>query len=333
MSSQYSAFEVGGGRGSVRSRLANVVFSTAVRPLVNLVPAEKTWGLEVLRQTAASMMAAFGPEVAGVQTESVDVTLADGRRVLGEWVRTPNVVNDSGVIYYVHGGGYAMCSPRTHRQLIAWIADLTGVPVFAVDYRLAPQHVFPAAADDVRSGWDWLLKSTGLGPSRVVVGGDSAGGHLVVDLMLQLVAGGERPAGAVLLSPLYDFTFALAAQQEKLRPDPAMTAEAGARVARLYRGGVDPTHPRLALNVAGSAALAPTLIQVGSVEMLSADARRLADDIRAAGGSCELQVWPDQIHVFQALPKLAPDAHRAVRAAAAFITEQLGITGHTLLPS
>lgn len=313
-------------RGSVRSRLANIVLSAAVRPLVGLIPAEKPWGLRALRQTAVGMMAAFGPEVSGVQIEPIDDTLADGRRVIGEWVRTPNTDSGKGIIYYVHGGGYVMCSPRTHRRLTAWIADLAGVPVFAVDYRLAPQHQFPAAADDVRSAWDWLLKSTGFSPSRIVVGGDSAGGHLVVDLMLQLAVGGQRPAGAVLFSPVYDFTYALAARQEKIRPDPALTAGAAARIARLYRGGANPAHPRLALNVAGAAALPPTLIQVGSIEMLRADGRHLADDIRSAGGRCELQVWPDQIHVFQALPKLAPDAHQAVRAVATFITDQLTMT-------
>jgi epsilon-lactone hydrolase len=96
-------------------------------------------------------MDAVGPSLAGTRIERADVH-HDGRRVVGEWVRAPGVPTTAGAIYFVHGSGFALCSPRTHRRLTSWLSRLTGLAVFAVDYRLAPRHRFPTAADDVRAG-------------------------------------------------------------------------------------------------------------------------------------------------------------------------------------
>ena len=96
----------------------------------------------------------------------------------GEWVRSRRVTDQTQAIYYVHGSGYALCSPRTHRRLTAWLSRLTGLPVFCADYRLAPKYRFPTAADDVRAGWDYLRAERGYHPESMVIAGDSAGGHL-----------------------------------------------------------------------------------------------------------------------------------------------------------
>jgi epsilon-lactone hydrolase len=224
-------------------------------------------------------------------------------------------------IYFLHGSGFALCSPRTHRRLTAWLSRLTGLPVFCLDYRLAPEHRFPAAAVDVRSGWDWLCTERGLSPDRIFVAGDSAGGHLAVDLLLQPDV--VHPAGMALLSPLVDLTFTLSRTREALRRDPAVRSADAARLVKLYCAGTDIAHPRLTLDVAGGRVMPPTLIQAGGGEMLAADARQLAADIAMAGGDCELQIWPDQVHVFQALPRLAPEAEPAMRRVAAFISEAL----------
>jgi acetyl esterase/lipase len=225
-------------------------------------------------------------------------------------------------IYYVHGSGYALCSPRTHRRLTAWLSDLTGLPVFVVDYRLAPRHRFPAAATDVRTGWDWLTDQHGLAPQRLIIAGDSAGGHLAVDMLLQ--PGVAHPASMVLMSPLIDLSFELSRTREALRRDPAIRVRDAKRLVGLYYARSDLAHPRLTLDVAGGRPLPPTLVQAGGAEMLLGDARRLAADINAAGGECELQVWPDQVHVFQALPRLTPEAAPAMRNIAKFIAESLG---------
>ncbi|BBY09341.1 alpha/beta hydrolase [Mycobacterium marseillense] len=316
-------------RGSLRSRGAAAVSAYTLRPITSVIPPERAWGLWLSRQIIARIMGTFGPSLAGTRVEPVDTRLPDGRRVKGEWVygpRTPTSEAERssttvGAIYYVHGSGYAVCSPKTHRRLTSWLSSLTGLPVFCVDYRLAPRHRFPTAADDVRAGWDWLVTACGVPPKQVVIAGDSAGGHLSVDLLLQ--PGIEHPAAQVLFSPLYDLTFALALARERIRPDPATSAANAVRLVGLYHSGVELTHQRLTLDVAGGPALPPTLIQAGGAEMLREDARQLAADIQTAGGRCELQVWPHQVHVFQALPRMTPEAAKAMAYVARFIAHTL----------
>ncbi|WP_319456525.1 MULTISPECIES: alpha/beta hydrolase [unclassified Mycobacterium] len=308
-------------RGSMRSRGAAAVSTLTLRPVSAVLPPERAWGLWASRRIVARIMNAFGPSLAGTRVEPVDVRMADGRRVVGEWVRGPGVTTGERAVYFIHGSGFALCSPRTHRRLTAWLSRLTGLPVFCIDYRLAPEYRFPTAAIDVRSGWDWLCSERGLSPDRIFVAGDSAGGHLAVDLMLQPDV--VHPAGMALCSPLVDLTFELSRTREALRRDPAVRAADAARLVKLYCAGTDVSHPRLTLDVAGGRAMPPTLIQAGGGEMLVADARKLAADIVKAGGDCELQVWPDQVHVFQALPRLTPEAAPAMRRVAAFVLEAL----------
>jgi acetyl esterase/lipase len=229
----------------------------------------------------------------------------------------------AGAIYYVHGSGYAVCSPKTHRRLTSWLSSLTGLPVFSIDYRLAPRYRFPTAADDVRAGWDWLVEICGVPTKQIVVAGDSAGGHLIVDMLLQREVAANSPAAVALFSPLFDITFGLCLARERTRPDPAIRAADAVRLVSLYHAGVDVAHHRLTLDVAGGPALPPTLIQAGGSEMLQDDARQLAADVRAAGGRCELQVWPHQGHVFQALPRITPEAAKAMAYVAKFIAHAL----------
>lgn len=316
-------------RGSLRSRGAAAVSTYTLRPITSVIPPERAWGLWLSRQIIARIMGTFGPSLAGTRVESVDVKLADGRRVKGEWVygpRTPTSETErssirEGAIYYVHGSGYAVCSPKTHRRLTSWLSAVTGLPVFCIDYRLAPRHRFPTASDDVRAGWDWLVGTCGLSPKQIVIAGDSAGGHLSVDLLLQPEV--EHPAAMVLLSPLYDLTFELALARERIRPDPATRAASAVRLVGLYHSGIDLSHQRLTLDVAGGPPFPPTLIQAGGAEMLQEDARQLAADIRTAGGRCELQIWPHQVHVFQALPRMTPEAAKAMAYVARFIAHAL----------
>ncbi|MDZ7885597.1 MAG: alpha/beta hydrolase [Mycobacterium sp.] len=308
-------------RGSWRSRGAATVSSVTLRQISAVLPPERAWGLWASRQIIARVMDTFGPSLAGTEVEPVDVRLPDGRRVVGEWVCSSRVTDRTAALYYVHGSGYALCSPRTHRRLTAWLSRLTGLPVFCVDYRLAPKYRFPTAADDVRAGWDYLHTEAGFDPERLVIAGDSAGGHLAVDLLLQ--PGVPHPAAMALFSPLVDLTFGLARAREALRDDPAIRASDAARLIGLYCTGTDPRHHRLTLDIAGGRRMPPTLIQAGGAEMLQADARTLNADIRAAGGTSELQVWPDQVHVFQALPRLTPEAAPAMRIVTTFITDSL----------
>jgi monoterpene epsilon-lactone hydrolase len=310
-------------RGSLRSRSAAAVSSLTLRQISAVLPSQQAWGVWVSRQIVARVMDTFGPSLAGTHVSPVDTRTSDNRRVVGEWVYGTGVSRDRAdtAIYFVHGSGYVLCSPRTHRRLTSWLSRLTGLPVFSIDYRLAPRYRFPTAADDVRSGWEWLVGDLGLAPEKLVLAGDSAGGHLAVDLLLQPDV--AHPAGMTLLSPLLDPTFTLARSREQIRRDPAARARDAVRLLELYCGGIDPAHPRLSLDVAGGRPLPPTLIQAGGAEMLAADAIALADDIRTAGGECELQIWPDQVHVFQALPRMTPEARPAMQHIAGSIAHAL----------
>ncbi len=308
-------------RGSLRSRAAAAVSSLTLRQISSVLPADRAWGVWASRQIVSRVMDTFGASLRGVEVTRVDTRLDDGRRVVGEWVRASNVTRSDAALYYIHGSGYVLCSPRTHRRLTGQLSRLTGLPVFCIDYRLAPEHRFPSAAVDIRSGWDWLTGQQGLSADRMVIAGDSAGGHLAVGLLLQHDV--DHPVALAMFSPLYDLTFRLSRVRETLHPDPAIRASDAQKMIGLYCAQTDLSDPRLTLNVAGGRVMPPTLIQAGSAEMLVADARTLAADIRAAGGDCELQVFADQVHVFQALPKISSEAAPALRRAAEFLTAAL----------
>jgi acetyl esterase/lipase len=294
------------------------------RPLNTVLPPYGP-GVFVARRTVATVMRAAGGPTRGTSTSRVDTRTETGARVVGEWVTARGVdpLGDTAVLY-VHGSGYVVCSTRTHRSLTSRLSAQTGLPVFASEYRLAPRHRFPAAATDVRAAWD-LLRAGGLPAERIAVAGDSAGGHLTVDLALDLLRAGEAPPAALaLFSPAFDLTFTLSGERDRQRRDPVVSAAAARRVVGRYTHGADPDHPRLALRLDGVTGFPPTLIQAGGTEMFTADAEHLAATITATGAPCHLQIWPGQVHVFQALPRFSSEADRALAVAADFLTAHLG---------
>ncbi|MEC3977438.1 alpha/beta hydrolase [Amycolatopsis sp. H20-H5] len=312
--------------GSLRSQVAAAVTFATVRPLAGVLPANRA-GVVVSRRVVAISLAIFGPPLRGSRVERVDQLVSPDLRVRGEWVRGPSgTTDDDAVILYLHGSGYAICSSRTHRGLTTRLSALTGLPVFSCDYRLAPSHRFPCAADDVRAAYEWLL-SEGRDPARIVVAGDSAGGHLAVDLISRLLQEGwVAPAALVLFSPLLDLSLAGAALRERVRPDPMISAARAARLVGLYVGDHDPSTPRLRLHIDGRSGFPPTLIQAGGREMLAADAVELSRRLGALPGAvCALEIWPGQMHVFQALPRIVPEAKRALARAGDFVVRQLDI--------
>nr|WP_217901097.1 MULTISPECIES: alpha/beta hydrolase [unclassified Rhodococcus (in: high G+C Gram-positive bacteria)] len=288
-----------------------------LRPMTNLLPTSRS-GIEFSRRLVATSMNLFGPVPKGTRVDIV----GDGP-VRGEWVRAPGLTPGPRVILYIHGSAYVICSARTHRGLTARLSSATGLPVFTVDYRLAPEHPFPAAADDLESAYRWLL-GQGYDAANIVIAGDSAGGHLAADLLIENDrTGTPQPGAMVLFSPLVDLDFELSARMERTRKDPMISAKAARGLVALYTEGHDADLPRLRLDLALARDLPPTLIQVGGVEMLRGDARHLHSMIDAAGGRSELEIWPDQMHVFQALPRLIPEAAHALERAAEFITHAL----------
>ena len=242
--------------------------------------------------------------------------------VRGEWIVPRDA--EPGAVLYVHGGGYVACSPVTHRPITAALARRTRRRVFAVAYRLAPEHRFPAALDDVVAAYRWLLASV---PARsIALDGDSAGGGLVLALLGRLHA--ERlptPACAVCVSPWTDLAGTGASTRENAGRDAMFRPENLAQFARVYLGG-DLTlsrDPRASPVYADPAGLPPLLLQVGSTELLLDDARRVHEAVRAAGGVSHLEVFDDVPHGWEMFVGLVPEATAAVGHAAAFMREHL----------
>ena len=306
----------------MRSRLAAGVTSLTLRPLTTVLPPGRH-GIRVARRVAATGLFVLGPALPGSRIVRVDRSTLRGPSVRGEWVRGPRATRDDAVILYVHGSAYAICSARTHRGITTRLSKATGLPVFSCDYRLAPRHRFPSAADDVRAAYEWLL-AEGHDPGRIVLAGDSAGGHLAVDLTLQLMREGATPPAALaLFSPLFDPTFELAAARERLRRDPMISAARAQQILDLYFVDEDRATPRMTFSFDGAGAFPPTLVQAGGREMMAADAEELARALVESGGRCDLEVWPGQMHVFQALPRVVPEAAGALSRAAGFVVAEL----------
>jgi acetyl esterase/lipase len=236
----------------------------------------------------------------------------------GEWVRAAGVdKREDAAILYIHGSGYVVCSPKTHRGLIARLTREADLPAYAVRYRLAPEHPFPAAFDDTVEAYRYLLDQ---GYQRIVVAGDSAGGHLAISLVAALTeASLPTPAGLVLFSPLVDPTFDTAAATARAARDPMFTAAVAKRMLKLYTADSDPDDARLAVTSGEPRDMPPVLLHAGEREMMAADARALDAWLTKHGVDVRTTIWPGQVHVFQLMYDVVPEARRAIREAGAFI--------------
>jgi acetyl esterase/lipase len=302
------------------ARVLEVACRSVFRPSMALLPANR-FGVRAARSVVRLVLPMVSP-VGAARVRQVRTRWKD-RPLLGEWVHGGSRLRPDSVLLYLHGSGYICCSPRTHRGLVGRLSEMTGLPAFVVRYRLAPKYPFPAAADDAMAAYQWLLAS-GYPPERIVVAGDSAGGHLALGLAVALRrAGLPLPAAMALFSPLVDTTFETAARRDAIRHDPLFTLALAKRMVQLY-GGRDATDdPRLTPLTGDLSGLPPLLLQAGGAEMLTADSEAIAELVDAAGGTVRLQIWPGQVHVFQALHRLLPEAQAALDETAAFIGDAL----------
>lgn len=213
-------------------------------------------------------------------------------------------------ILYLHGGSYTAGSLTSHGGTMARLAVAAGAEVVGADYRLAPEHPFPAGLDDAGAVYHALL-GDGTSPDSVVVAGDSAGGGLAAALLLRLRdAGDPLPAGGVLLSPWLDLTLTSEAVTAVAAEDPVLRADALARSARAYAGD-DLVHPLVSPAFADPAGLPPLLILVGTAEILLDDSVTFATRARDAGVVVDLDVGPDLIHVWPAMAGI-PEAEQSL---------------------
>ena len=226
-------------------------------------------------------------------------------------------------LLYLHGGAYVMGSCSTHRQVVSHIAYAAGVAALIPNYRLAPEHPFPAAVEDAVAVYRWLLEQ-GIDPADIVIAGDSAGGGLAVSALLSLRdVGTPMPAAVCLLSPWLDLAAAGDSLVSRAGHDPWFRAEDIPQVAQFYAGTYDVRDPLLSAVYATADGLPPVYIQVGDDEILLSDSTRLADNIRAAGGSVELDVWPGMWHVFQAFVSVMPESTVAIEKIGRFVRSKL----------
>lgn len=232
------------------------------------------------------------------------------------WVQPTGTATD-GVILYFHGGGFIAESPAIHDPLLAALGRASGARGFMVDYRLAPEHPFPAAVDDCHAAWNFLL-STGIDPGRIVIAGDSAGGNLaVVTAMRARDEGMPQPAALVLLSPVLDLSFSGASVDRNDGFDPLFRASSVRALQQYYGTGADPRDPRLSPLFGRLTGLPPTMLLVGSSELLLDDTLRYAARVPGAKAS----VWHDMPHVFPAMRGLAA-GDRAIGEMGEFIRER-----------
>lgn len=237
------------------------------------------------------------------------------------WMRLERPHKRRRVILYCHGGGYTSGGLGFSKVLASKLTRATGLDVLAFDYRLAPEHPYPAAVEDAQAAWDHLMR-LGFGARDVVLAGDSAGGNMALVLCLRLRAEGRMLPGALLLmSPWTDMTCSGESLTERADIDPVLTPEYIYAVREAYAGGLDPAQPELSPLLADLAGFPPTLIQVGTHEILFSDAERLAERMKAAGTECRLEVWEGMWHDFQMYP--SKSASQAMQNAAHFLIEEL----------
>jgi acetyl esterase/lipase len=238
--------------------------------------------------------------------------------VAGEW-QMPAVLASQRIVLYLHGGGYVIGSIATHRDLAGGIADAAGAKTLLLDYRLAPEHPFPAAVDDAVAAYRGLL-AAGSKPENIVFAGDSAGGGLTVAALVALKQQGlPLPAAGVCISPWVDLTFAGESMKTKQDADPLLGPGPLKWMGGLYLAGQPENTPLASPLFADLKGLPPLLIQVGTEEVLLDDALRLDAAARAAGVNVSLEVWDGMMHVWHLMAAMIPEGKQAIRKIGEFV--------------
>lgn len=253
---------------------------------------------DLARQRAAQdILGRLAAPMVGMRWEPFDL---DGMKAA--WVRPEWGHDPSQIILYCHGGGYTSGNLGYSRPLASKLSHVSGWETLCFEYRLAPEHPYPAAVEDAVRVWDHLMHQ-GYGARDVTVAGDSAGGNLALVLLHRLKAEGRQlPKRLVLLSPWTDMTASGESYVQRAQLDPTITMEYIQAVRTAYAGGADLEDPMLSPLFGNFEGFPPTLIQVGSNELLYSDSEQLRDRMRSAGVLCRMEEWKEMWHVFQMLP-------------------------------
>jgi acetyl esterase/lipase len=306
-------------RGRISTRLVRVVVKRWARgdPPAVVRRARKVFGMPNFMNVVYSR---------GLEIEKVDTQTANAEAVRGEWIRSKTGGSRDRVLLYLHGGGYVSCSPHTHRAITTALARRLQCPVFALDYRIAPEHPFPAAVDDAAAAFTWLTES-GLAPEKIALAGDSAGGGLsLATLLRRRSLGRTLPACAVGLSPWVNLT---GAGEYRNSGSCSMFQPRDVVVfAKIYLNGASAAAEEASPFLADLRGLPPLLIHASSTELLFDDAVRLHDKASSCGVKSTLHIYPGLPHVWHFLDGLVPEAGAALDEITGFVVAAWGKSPH-----
>lgn len=301
---------------SIRARQAATALRLGLRPVLTYWPLGRTW---LLPAAAIERLAFVLPVPGGTRIRPVRF-----HGFAAEWVRAPEAGRWSGpdserVVLYFHGGGFFACGLRTHRRMIARISAAAEAPVLSVAYRKLPHVGLRQSVADGTAAYRWLLEQ-GHPPESIVVMGDSAGGFMSFAVPLRALEEGlPAPGGIVAMAPWADLDHTRKLLHDNAALDAYLPVGRLERLAELLAEEVLPIDPMLSPVNARLDGLPPVLIQVGSTEMLRADAELMAERLGAAGVPCKLEIWEGQVHVFQIFADMIPEGLRAIRRIGDFV--------------
>lgn len=239
-----------------------------------------------------------------------------------EWI-TPSDADNTKVLLYFHGGGYATGSPNTHRGLVSQIAKAAGIKALLIDYRLAPEHKYPAPIEDATTAYEYLL-GLGYAAHNICFGGDSAGGGVTIGTLCYLRDNNmPLPKSAICISPWLDLTMTSGTFNDHKHIEPMLTPEAFPIWIKNYLGDADPKSPYASPIFHSLKNLPPVYVQVGDEEVLLDDSRNFAAKAKADGSYVLLEIYPKKFHVFQAFYILLPKAREANKKLGEFIKAKL----------
>jgi acetyl esterase/lipase len=260
------------------------------------------------------------------------VPLADGCIVqaisspgpAGETI-VPNDATPSCALLYFHGGGFFFGSLQSHRHLVSRLAVAAGITAVSIDYRLAPEHPFPAALEDALAAYRWLL-AQGFPANRIVLAGDSAGGNLAAAAVLKIRDDGlPNPGGLYLISAWLDLTLSGDSYEVKASQDPILARESMREVVQLYLGQADSRNPYASPVNADLSGIPPLMIQIGADEVLLSESLAFAQQGALHGAGVRLHVWPEMVHAWPLFHTVLPQGSRAIAEAGLWIRETLSL--------
>ena len=293
--------------------------SQAMQDVIDVLKKQQQASASQAPPTLAERRATFTPGgLPHPVPDDVRVTDVTAGGVPAHWLDAPGT--DPGrVLLFLHGGGFEFGSVRSDGELAARIGRAAGMRVLFPEYRLAPEHPFPAAIDDVLAAWRWLRATQDLNAASLAVAGDSAGGGLAVALLVALRDNWEElPAAGVLMSPTVDLTSSGASMTERADQDPISTPALLRQLAADYLAGADPKSPLASPLFASLTGLPPLLIQVGTADVLLSDSERLARAAGQAGVDVTLEVGEGLPHVYPIMLG-TPEASEATEHSGKFL--------------